>query len=300
VKARTAADAAALITHLTEIRATRPEAVAEALARRKRPPKLEAGTLFLIAADHPARGVLKAGADPMAMADRGEMLRRLLIALGRTGVHGILGTADVVDDLALLGALDGKIVIGSMNRGGLSGFGFELDDRFTAYTADGIAKAGLDGGKMMVRIADAPGTVETLSGCAIAINELAARNLPAIVEVFAAVVTAGRVHNRYQPDELIRAIAVASGLGTSSARLWLKVPVVAEMERVMRSTTLPTLLLGGDPGPRPEETFKNWEQAMSIPQVRGLVVGRALLYPADGDVAAVVDAAAAIVRRKTH
>jgi hypothetical protein len=118
--------------------------------------------------------------------------------------------------------------------------------------------------------------------------------------VFAAVLTGGKLHNRYEPDQLIRAITIASGLGTSSAQLWLKVPVVEEMERVMRSTTLPTLLLGGDPGPKPEATFKNWEKAMSIPQVRGLVVGRALLYPADGDVAAVVDAAAAIVGRKTR
>ncbi|MBA3390951.1 MAG: hypothetical protein H0U02_16610 [Rubrobacter sp.] len=34
---------------------------------------------------------------------------------------------------------------------------------------------------------------------------------------------------------------------------------------------------------------------MEIPQVRGLVAGRTLLYPGDGDVAAAVDAAAAIV-----
>jgi hypothetical protein len=34
---------------------------------------------------------------------------------------------------------------------------------------------------------------------------------------------------------------------------------------------------------------------MALPQVKGLVVGRTLLYPGDGDVAAAVDAAAAIV-----
>jgi hypothetical protein len=35
---------------------------------------------------------------------------------------------------------------------------------------------------------------------------------------------------------------------------------------------------------------------MELPQVRGLVAGRTLLYPPDGDVRAAVDAAAAIVR----
>ena len=37
---------------------------------------------------------------------------------------------------------------------------------------------------------------------------------------------------------------------------------------------------------------------MAIPQVRGLVAGRTLLYPRDGDVAHAVDAAAAIVAEK--
>jgi uncharacterized protein len=289
--------ASELIAQLTELRSTRPEAIAEALSHRRRPAGNEGGTLFLVAADHPARGVLKAGDDPMAMADRGELLRRLVIALGRPGVHGILGTADVVEDLALLGALDGKMVFGSMNRGGLAGSSFELDDRFTAYTVEGIARSGLDGGKMMVRIADCPETLHTLSACAQAINDLAARNLPAMIEVFAAIRDGGKIRNRYEPDELIRAIAVVSALGTSSARLWLKVPVVNDMARVMRATTLPTLLLGGDPGPS-QATFHEWEQAMAIPQVRGLVAGRTLLYPPGGDVAGAVDAAAAIVARK--
>jgi hypothetical protein len=35
---------------------------------------------------------------------------------------------------------------------------------------------------------------------------------------------------------------------------------------------------------------------MEVPNVRGLVVGRALLYPADGDVASAIDRAARIVR----
>ena len=297
-----------ILARLTEIRATDPEAVRTALQKRRRrsllerssPPPLAGegqggGSLFLVAADHPARGVLKVGADPMAMADRGELLQRLLTALSRPGVDGLLGTADIIDDLALLGALDGKIVFGSMNRGGLTGYRFELDDRFTAYTVDGIVAAGLDGGKMMVRVADEPETLRTLAACAHAINELSARKLPAMIEVFASEVEDGRVRNRSDADSLIRAITIISGLGTTSAYLWLKLPAVDELQRVMRATSLPTLLLGGDPGDDQETTFASWEQAMAIPQVRGLVAGRTLLYPKDGDVARAVDAAAAIV-----
>jgi hypothetical protein len=287
-----------LLARLTEIRATDPGAVQKALAKRGRRPLLQRGSLFLVAADHPARGVLKVGSDPMAMADRGELLRRLLIALERPGVDGILGTADIIEDLALLGALENKVVFGSMNRGGLTGFRFELDDRFTAYTADGIVAAGLDGGKMMVRVADEPETPRTLAACAQAIDELSARKLPAMVEVFASHIEEGRVQNRDDADSLIRAIAIVSGLGTTSAYLWLKLPAVDDLERVMRSTSLPTLLLGGDPGEDHAETFVSWRRAMAIAQVRGLVAGRALLYPRDGDVGHAVDAAAAIVAEK--
>ena len=287
-----------LLARLTEIRATDPDAVHRALTKRRRRPLLERKSLFLIAADHPARGVLKVGADPMAMADRGELLRRLLTALGRPGVDGILGTADIIDDLALLGALEDKVVFGSMNRGGLTGFRFELDDRFTAYTVEAIATAGLDGGKMMVRVADEPEAARTLAACAHAINELSARKLPAMVEVFASEVENGRVRNLADADSLIRAITIVSGLGTTSAYLWLKLPVVDDLDRVMRTTTLPTLLLGGDPDDDPKSTFASWQRAMAIPQVRGLVAGRTLLYPKNGDVASAVDAAAAIVAEK--
>jgi hypothetical protein len=279
-----------LVERVSEIRATRPQAIAEALQQRRRRPLLnDNGVMFLIAADHTARGVLKAGADPMAMGNRGELLRRLMVALSRPGVDGLLATPDVVEDLALLGALDNKVVFGTMNRGGLGGACFELDDRFTAYTADAIAASGLDGGKMMVRIHDDdPGTLSTLVACAEAITGLAARKLPAMVEVFA---------SNDDPDALMRAVAIASGLGVTSAYTWLKLPAVDDMQRVLTATTLPTVLLGGDPGPE-AALVDRWTNAMAAPQVRGLVVGRTLLYPPDGDVAAAVDAAAGVLSRK--
>ena len=58
---------------------------------------------------------------------------------------------------------------------------------------------------------------------------------------------------------------------------------------------MPTLLLGGDPQGDPEHTYAAWGKALDLPSVRGLVVGRALLFPPDGDVAAAVDVAAELV-----
>jgi hypothetical protein len=68
------------------------------------------------------------------------------------------------------------------------------------------------------------------------------------------------------------------------------------MARVMDATTLPTLLLGGDPEGAPEETYAAWRAALALPSVRGLVLGRTMLYPSDDDVARAVDTAASLVR----
>ena len=64
----------------------------------------------------------------------------------------------------------------------------------------------------------------------------------------------------------------------------------------MDATTLPSLLLGGDPDGTPDETYATWQAALKLPSVRGLVVGRTMLYPADDDVAKAVDTAVALVR----
>ena len=45
----------------------------------------------------------------MAMADRADLLDRINLALSRSGVNGVLGTPDFLEDLLLLGALHGKV-----------------------------------------------------------------------------------------------------------------------------------------------------------------------------------------------
>ena len=282
---------------LTDVRAREPERIAALWEERALRPLLPAdGRLLLVAADHPARGALGVRDDAMAMARRSDLLARLVAALERPDVDGVLGTPDVLDDLVLLGALEGKVVLGSMNRGGLQGSAWELDDRFTAYTAREIQERGLDGGKMLTCIAMGdPGTLGTLQACAAAVTELAAHGRMALVEPFWSVVEDGRVRNLLDPDSVVRSIHVASGLGASSSHTWLKLPVVEDLARVMDATTLPTLLLGGDPAGAPSETYAAWGRALELPAVRGLVVGRALLYPSDGDVAAAVDTAADLV-----
>ncbi|HET7303555.1 MAG TPA: deoxyribose-phosphate aldolase [Segeticoccus sp.] len=285
------------LARLTETRARTPELVDRAWqARARRPLLRDDGRLLLVAADHPARGALGVRGDSGAMASRSDLLARLVTALGRPGVDGVLGTPDVLEDLLLLGALEDKVAVGSMNRGGLQGAAFELDDRFTAYRAADLAARGLEGGKMLTRIAlQEDGTVATLEASSRAVTELAGHGLMAMVEPFVSVREGGRVVNQLDPDSTILSVHVAAGLGATSAHTWLKLPVVDDLERVLDATTLPTLLLGGDPKGDPRETYAGWGRALELPAARGLVVGRALLYPPDGDVAVAVDIAAELV-----
>jgi hypothetical protein len=286
---------------LTETRVARPSAIAEAAAARRRPagPAGDAGRVMVVAADHTARGMLGAGRRPHAMVDRGDLIDRLCLALSQPGVTGVLGTPDIIEDLLLLGALDDKAVFGSMNRGGLQGAAWEIDDRFTAYDAAAIEAMGYEGGKMLVRIdLEDPATAATVEACARAVSDLAQRELVAMVEPFMTRRVDGRVRTQLTTEAAVRASVIAAGLGTTSAHTWLKVPVVEDMERVIGATTLPTVLLGGEVADDQDATFASWERALRVPGAIGLVVGRSLLYPPDDDVAAAVAAAVGLLPRE--
>jgi DhnA family fructose-bisphosphate aldolase class Ia len=286
------------LAEIRDIRAHEPERIASLLASRRRRPFVPAdGRLMIVAADHPARGALSARGRADAMASRPELLERLVTALGRPGVDGVLATSEILEDLLLLGALEGKVVVSSMNRGGLAGSVFEMDDRMTGYDVRGTVESGFDAAKMLTRIdLDDPTTVATLETCARAVTDLNRAKLVAMVEPFMSSRVNGKVVNDLSPEAVIKSVHIAQGLGAASAYTWLKLPVIDGMARVMEATTLPTLLLGGDPTVSPEETYASWKAALELPSVRGLIVGRALLYPADGDVAAAVDTAVSLVR----
>ncbi|MFF2549638.1 aldolase [Nocardia sp. NPDC058058] len=283
---------------LLRARATEPEAVQRAYADRIRRPNLlsDKGTLFLVAADHPARGALGVGADTTAMADRRTLLERLLIALDNPAVDGVLGSPDIVEELLLLDAVHDKIVIGSMNRGGLAGADWEIDDRFTGYDAESLVKYRLDGGKMLLRMVDSDaGTIPTLEACARAVSELAEHGLMAMVEPLPyGRDPSGSLVMHRDAASLQRAITIASGLGVTSAYTWLKIPAPQDIS-ALDATTLPVLVLGGAPSGDPAADLASWGSALTHDVVRGLVVGRSLLYPPDGDVAGAVDAAARVL-----
>lgn len=288
------------ISDLVKVRARHPEAIAEAARRRARRPLVgDSGRLMIIAADHPARGALSVGGQKLAMANRVDLLERLCLALSRPGVDGVLATADILEDLLLLGALENKVAVGSMNRGGLAGASFELDDRFTGHRPQDIERLGFDAGKLLLRIDyEDAGSLTTMLSAARAIDDMAERGLPVFVEPFISRRVDGRVVNDLGAEAVTRSIAIASGLGGTSAYTWLKVPVTADpdaMGEVMETSTLPAVLLGGDTGGDQEGVYEKWRKALRLPTVQGLVAGRSLLYPPDGDVERAVDTAVGLL-----
>ncbi|MEQ6897903.1 deoxyribose-phosphate aldolase [Microbacterium sp. KR10-403] len=288
--------------HIRRVRLHHPERIGElARVRVTRPVARDDGRLLLIAADHPARGALRVGADATAMGDRYDLLERLAVALACPGVDGLLATPDIVEDLLIMGALDDKVVAGSMNRAGLPGAVFELDDRVTAYTPGALSRDRLDFGKVLLRIdMEDAATASTLETVGRLVSESAALQLPIMIEPFLSRRENGRVVNVLTADAMVQAVSIAAGLGDSSAYTWLKLPVVPDMEKVMAATTLPVLLLGGDPDGGVDDIYRAWEDSLALPGVRGVVAGRRLLYPEDGRVADAVATAAGIVHSTAH
>ena len=283
---------------LIEARVRAPQSLQSALKGRVRRELVgDDGNLLIVAVDHTARGMLAAGSDPLAVADRYTLLDRVMRALRVPGVDGVMASADILEELAWLGALDGVVAIGTMNRGGIIGARWELDDRLTAYDADHIEEFGLDGGKTLLRIEDTDaGVARTLEMVAALSTELADRKLLNMIEPLPYVIDdAGRARLDLSTERLIKVVAIASGLGSSSAYTWLKLPASPDMDQVAGATSMPIVMLGGDPGADAARTFAGWKAAMKEPNVRGLVAGRALVYPEDGDVEDAVTMAANIV-----
>ena len=284
---------------IVETRARRPEAIAELAKGRKRRAEFDEGRgLFLVTADDTARANLQIGANPVALGNRRRLLDRLVEVLEHPAVDGLIGSPDIVEELLLLGALHDKLVLGSMNRSGLAGSTWEVDDRVTAYGVSALVDANLDGGKLTVRLDwRDPGTNTALAAAATAISQLARAGTVALLEPLPVSSESGRIRVAGDRDHLVRALSVASGLGSTSARTWLKVPLVREMADVVAATSLPTLIVGGDPGADAEGVVDRWRRALSLPQVRGIVTGRSLLFPSDGDVGRAVDAVVAALGR---
>lgn len=299
-----------VLQRITELRVTDPEAPRRsAKARTRRERVTRNGRLNILAADHPARRVTKVGDNPIAMADRQDYLARIVRILSAEAVDGLMATMDILEDLFILescvreagGAslLDRKVLIGSLNRGGIAGASWELDDPITGPTPATCAAWRLDGAKMLLRIAEGePGSLKTMLAAAGAITECNALGVPMFLEPLPVAKNGAGWAVQKDCEALARIAGVASALGDSSRYLWLKLPYCAGYETVARSTTLPILLLGGEAAGNPAAFLHELASGLDAgANVRGALVGRNVLYPGDDDPLAMACAVGGIIHQ---
>jgi uncharacterized protein len=279
---------------ITDIRVKDPGAIARvAKGRRRRRTLAPDGRLCLLAADHPARMVTGIRNDPLRMGRRQELLARVLRVMACSPFDGLLGTADIIDDLFAVESLgrtatrflDGKVLIGSVNRGGVAGATFELDDRVTGYDVDGVIMSRLDGAKFLLRFdPEDANSLRTLKYCVQVVRECGRRGVPLFLEPLPVIRKDGRVRMDNDREKLVRVVGMATGLGSSTANIWMKLPYCEGFEDVAGATTLPILLLGGEASDDVHGLLSEISRAMKAgPNVRGVLMGRNLLYPPSED-----------------
>ncbi len=298
-----------LFEKITEIRVHAPEVIEQqAQARRRRTTLTLDGKLTILAADHPGRGVTSVGKLPFGMANRHQYLARIMRVLTTT-FDGFMSTPDMIEDLFILdyliqdaggpSFLDGKVLSGCMQRGGVAGVKGEIDDRFGSYTAESLHRFRLDGGKMMFRfVPDDERTLWAIDYCAKAITELNRYNLVPFVEPLRMDYVDGKWVSKNTAEELVKLVGVISALGDSSRNTWMKLPYCENYHMVTMATTLPILMLGGDSHGGPLPMFQSFCAGMSArSNVRGALVGRNITFPGPEDPAAVAEAVFAIVHQ---
>jgi DhnA family fructose-bisphosphate aldolase class Ia len=245
---------------------------------------------LVLAADHRARGVA-------TIEDYERYLACIGACMGEC--DGILATAQPLDDLVGRGVVDPArhLTYLSVNRTGLAGTPYELDDRLVA-TVERAADDGRSGIKVMTRIdRESPHTPAALELLGRVLDDARRAGVDALVE--AVVWSVGRMSA--DTDDIVYAAVIAHDLGAPM----LKVPVpavsagrtrVAAVERIVRSVGAPVLFLGGpyvDGGT--EATIAEVVDVMAG-GASGVALGRTLLLAPDPT--AVAARVGAIVRRR--
>ena len=302
---------ASVLAKITDLRMADPRRPTQIAKTRKRRSTLSAdGRLNILAADHPARRVTKVGEDALRMANRHSYLARIVRVLQSNTVDGVMATMDILEDLLVLhglfveaggpALLDNRLLIASLNRGGLAGASWEIDDPITGPSAGSCAAMKLDGAKLLLRLCDEePDSLKTLLYCAQAITEMNALHLPTFLEPLPVVKSGGSYRVVKTAEALAKIVGVASALGDSSSYLWLKLPYCDNYEVVARATTLPILLLGGESVGDATPLLREIEAGLSSgSNVRGALVGRNVLYPGPEDPLVVAQAAGSIIHQR--
>jgi DhnA family fructose-bisphosphate aldolase class Ia len=184
-----------------------------------------------------------------------------------------------------------------MNRGGIKGTAFEMEDAFTAFTTERMQALRMDGAKFMVRLDPSdPASGRTLLACADAVSMCVRADLTAFLEPLPVKRVRGKYVVQRTVEDLTGMVSVASALGASSLNTWLKIPSCPELAKVARATTLPILILGGEVTGYPLPVLRDLQVAMQAgPNIRGALIGRNVIFPGHDDPRGMAAAVATLV-----
>ena len=296
---------------ITDVRVNSRDVVKREAHVRKRREHIAGkdGRLTILAADHPARRITKSGDDPLIMGDRLSYLGRLLRVITSPEFDGVMGTPDVIEDLFIVNHLvkngggpsflDEKVILGCMNRGGLSGVIFEMNDRFTAFTAESIKDLALDGAKIMLRLdVNSVESGKTIMYCSDAVNECTKADVTVFLEPLPVEKTDEGYKILKNAEDMVKIVGIASALGGTSMNTWLKIPYCDDYELVAGASSLPKLMLGGSSKGNPTPTITEFVQGMKAGKsIRGALVGRNVHHPGEDDPRAVALAINGVVHQ---
>lgn len=246
-----------------------------------------AGPALVLAADHRARGITTIERYP-------DLLGALRSALAHC--DAVMATLRPLRDLAAVPESEGLATYLSLNRTGLAGSAFELDDRLVATVAR-AAGEGCTGVKHMTRIDRGdPMTAPALELLGRVLEEAASAGLDAMVEPLS---WRGGAVDR-SVDGVVEAAVIAHDMGAPL----LKVPVpdvaagparVEAVSRVTGSVGAPVMFLGGPRRTSRRDVLAELADAMAG-GAAGAAIGRAIYQDPDpGAMAALV---ADVVRGK--
>lgn len=279
----------AMFEALGEIKAFCPEIAEQEAAGRKRP-GFPHKRLVFAAADHNARMINEYQGNPIGLSNRREYLSRLVRMLESRGVDGVEATPDVIEDLMILNKLfreagreeflAGKMLVGTVNRGGLKNTVWEMDDLPACYTVERLKKLSMDGVKFMIRLNPMDERSKyTLKYCADAVNAAEAAGLPIFIEALYVETTERGFAMRTDTESLCRATGVVAALGCRGAGKWIELPLNGEYHIPVAATTCPVLVVPDETESEPEAVVREYTKEIGLAgNIRGILLGRNVMY----------------------
>lgn len=255
-----------IVTH----RVRRPNVITARMGSRRRRthPIPVDGQLVLIDASHRL--------DPRTgqVVERRELLDRLVEALSVPGVDGVVGSANLLEELTVLNMLEDRLAVclGSAERPGLR--------------TEGLVAGNFDA----VAVASGTGAQVELSD---AVAQAAAHGIPALVDL----VMPGDERSVYDTDwsEWIDPLHAATSAVATGAGVWFTLPPILGMSSLAAQTGFPVLVRDTDVPIAPTAWASLFGQPLPL-NVRGLVVGASALFPIEGSVESAMEQMTAAVR----